>query len=86
MTRLLRRCATNTTMAELVEHHFSGHSRAPHPSHVLRIDPATMAVERVVDIAPADFATACTGAEIGDEIWIGAARGEGVARYPSRRG
>ena len=73
-------------MAELVEHHFSGHSRAPHPSHVLRIDPATMAVERVVDIAPADFATACTGAEIGDEIWIGAARGEGVARYPSRRG
>jgi sugar lactone lactonase YvrE len=75
----------STTMAEVVEHHFSDNPKLALASRIIRLDPATMAVETAVEVAAEDFGSACTGLEVGDEIWVGAARDEGVARYPYRR-
>jgi len=72
----------STTMAEVVEHHFSDNPKLALSSRIIRIDPTTMAVETVVEVAAEDFGSACTGLHVGDEIWVGAARDEGVARYP----
>ena len=72
----------STTMAELVAHHFSDNPKLAMPSRIVRLDPATMTVETVVEVAAEDFGSACTGLHVGDEIWVGAARDHGVACYP----
>lgn len=82
---LLAAGAYDTTMEEFVTHHFSGHPRMGAPSQVIRIDPETLAWEAIVDYPPETFGAATTGLEVGDEIWVGAARDHGVARFARRK-
>lgn len=52
--------------------------------HVARIDPETLAVERVIDHPVIERFAACTSAvRIGDEIWMGTNRGEKIGYFPA---
>ena len=53
--------------------------------HVGRIDPETLAVERIIDHPVIEKFAACTTAvQIGDEIWMGTNRGEKIGYFPAR--
>ncbi len=78
---LLAAGAYDTTMEEFIAHHFSGAPRLDAPSMIVKIDPVTLAHEVVVDYAPGVFGAATTGLQVGKEIWVGAARDHGVARF-----
>jgi hypothetical protein len=82
---LLAAGAYDTTMEEFVTNHFSGEPKMAAPSQILRIDPETLTYEVVVDYGPGFFGAATTGIEVGDEVWVGAARDQGVARFARRR-
>ena len=82
---LLAAGAYGTTMEEFIAHHFSGAAKLGAPSQVLRIDPESLAYEVVVDYAPEAFGAATTGLQVGDEIWVGAARDHGLARFAYAR-
>ena len=52
--------------------------------HVGRIDPETLAVDRVIDHPVIEKFAACTTAvQIGDEIWMGTNRGEKIGYFPA---
>jgi hypothetical protein len=78
---LLAAGAYDTTVESFVQAHFSGDPRMAAPSRVIRIDPASLEIETLVDYGPAEFGAATTGLEVGGEIWVGAARDKGLARF-----
>lgn len=80
--KLLAAGAYDTTVQQFVEAHFSGDPRTAAPSMVIRIDPDSLAIDVVVDYGPETFGAATTGLHVGDEIWVGAARDQGLARFP----
>jgi hypothetical protein len=79
--KLLAAGAYDTTAQAFVDAHFSGDHRMAVPSKVIRIDPESLAIEVVVDYGAAAFGAATTGLHVGDEIWVGAARDQGLARF-----
>lgn len=81
---LLAAGAYDTTVEAFIEAHFSGDPKLAAPSRVIRIDPDTLAIETVIDYGADVFGAATTGLEVGDEIWVGAARDQGLARFPYR--
>jgi hypothetical protein len=46
------------------------------------VDPDSLGTETVVAYGPETFGAATTGLQVGDEIWVGAARDQGLARFP----
>jgi hypothetical protein len=81
---LLAAGAFNTTAEEFIAGHFGQEPRLAFPSRVLRVDPDSLSIETVVEYGPATFGAATTGLQVGDEIWVGAARDQGLARFPYR--
>jgi sugar lactone lactonase YvrE len=81
---LLAAGAFNTTAEEFIAGHFGQEPRLAFPSRVLRVDPDSLAIETVVEYGPATFGAATTGLQVGDEIWVGAARDQGLARFHYR--
>jgi hypothetical protein len=81
---LLAAGAFNTTAEEFIAGHFGQEPRLAFPSRVLRVDPDSLSFETVVEYGPATFGAATTGLQVGDEIWVGAARDQGLARFPYR--
>jgi hypothetical protein len=79
--RLLAAGACDTTAEEFIAGHFGPEPRLAFPSRVLRVDPDSLAVETVVAYGPETFGAATTGLQVGDEIWVGAARDQGLARF-----
>jgi hypothetical protein len=79
--RLLAAGAFNTSAEEFIAGHFSSEPRLLFPSRVLRVDPDSLTVETVVEYGPDAFGAATTGLHVGDEIWVGAARDQGLARF-----
>ena len=52
--------------------------------HVARIDPETLAVERIIDRPVIENFAACTAAvQIGGEIWMGTNRGKKIGYFPA---
>jgi hypothetical protein len=82
--KLLAAGAYDTSVETFVAAHFSGEPKTAAPSRVIRIDPDTLAIETVTDYGGEVFGAATTGLEVGDEIWVGAARDQGLARFPYR--
>jgi hypothetical protein len=80
--KLLAAGAYDTSVQAFVEGHFSGEPRMAAPSQVIRIDPDSLAIDVVVDYGVETFGAATTGLHVGDEIWVGAARDQGLARFP----
>ncbi|MGO8861405.1 MAG: hypothetical protein ACLQRH_11665 [Acidimicrobiales bacterium] len=80
--RLLAAGACDTTAEEFITGHFGPEPRLSFPSRVLLVDPDTLAMETVVAYGPETFGAATTGLQVGDEIWVGAARDQGLARFP----
>jgi sugar lactone lactonase YvrE len=77
---LLAAGAYDTTMEQFAAAYFGPDPRVVFPYRVLRIDPDTLAVETLVD-EPGDAGVATTALAVGDEIWVGAARDQGLRRY-----
>lgn len=69
------------TMQEFMERHFNGNPRLPIPSRILSIDPIDLTTEVVVEYGPETFGAATTGVQLGDQIWVGAARDHGLACF-----
>lgn len=78
---LLAAGAFDTPADHFTAGHFSSDPRLLLPSRVLRIDPETMAVDVVIEYPAGTFGAATVGLEVGDEIWVGAARDQGLARF-----
>jgi hypothetical protein len=81
---LLAAGAFDTTAEEFIAGHFGQEPRLAFPSRVLRVDPDSLSIETVIEYGPATFGAATTGLQVGDEIWVGAARDQGLARFPYR--
>ena len=81
---LLAAGAFDCTMQQFIDGHFSGEPRLAMPSRILRIDPDTLAYEIVVEYGTDTFGAATTGLQVGNEIWVGAARDHGLACFASR--
>jgi hypothetical protein len=81
--RLLAAGAFDTTAQEFIAGHFGPDARLLFPSRVIRVDPDSLAIETVVEYGPETFGAATTGLQLGDEIWVGAARDHGLARFPA---
>jgi hypothetical protein len=79
--KLLAAGAFNTSAEEFIAGHFSSEPRLLFPSRVLRVDPDSLTIETVVEYGPDAFGAATTGLHVGDEIWVGAARDQGLARF-----
>ncbi len=79
--RILAAGACDTTAEEFIAGHFGPEPRLAFPSRVLRVDPDTLGFETVVAYGPETFGAATTGLQVGDEIWVGAARDQGLARF-----
>lgn len=73
--------AYDTTSEEFIAGHFGGGPRLGLPTRVIRIDPDTLAVEVLVEYQKEAFGVGTTGLVVGDEIWVGAARDQGLARF-----
>jgi sugar lactone lactonase YvrE len=86
--RLLAAGAFNTTPDEFIAGHFSSEPRLLFPSRVLRVDPESLAIETLIEYGPETFGAATTGLHVKDQIWVGAARDQGLARfaYPAAAG
>ncbi|GAA1867114.1 hypothetical protein GCM10009836_54410 [Pseudonocardia ailaonensis] len=78
---LLAAGATDATMEDFAAAYFGPVPRVAFPSRVLRIDPDTLAVETVAEQADPALGVATTALAVGDEIWVGAARDQGLQRY-----
>jgi hypothetical protein len=79
--KLLAAGAYDTTMESFIEAHFAANFRLALPTKVIRIDPESLAIEVVLDYASEAFGVGTTGLDVGGEIWIGAARDHGLARF-----
>jgi hypothetical protein len=79
--RLLAAGAFNTTVEDFIAGHFSPELRLLFPSRVLRVDPDSLAIETVVEYGPEAFGAGTTGLHVSEEIWVGAARDQGLARF-----
>ena len=79
--KLLAAGAFDTSAEEFIAGHFSSDPRLLFPSRILRVDPDSLTIETVVEYGPDAFGAATTGLHIGDEIWVGAARDQGLARF-----
>lgn len=82
---LLAAGAYDTTAEAFIAAHFGGEPRLALPTQVIRIDPDSLAIEVVVDYGEEAFGVGTTGLQVGDELWVGAARDQGVARFPFPR-
>ncbi len=61
---------------------FAAQARCDLPSAVISIDPETLAVETLASgQAPDGWGMASSAVEIGNEIWVGSARSEGVLHF-----
>ncbi|MGD9795211.1 MAG: SMP-30/gluconolactonase/LRE family protein [Acidimicrobiia bacterium] len=78
---LLAAGAYDTSMEEFLAGHYGTGHRLGLPSRVLRIDPDTLAIETIIDYGPETYGVATTGVQVGAEIWVGAARDRGIARF-----
>lgn len=79
--KLLAAGSYGVTMEEFAAAYFGAEPRVAFPSRVLRIDPDTLAVETLVDETDPAAGVATTGLAVGDEVWVGAARDQGLRRY-----
>jgi sugar lactone lactonase YvrE len=79
--KLLAAGACDATMADFNAAYFSPEPRVAFPSRVLRIDPDTLAIETVAEYDPAEFGVATVAIAVGDEIWVGGAREQGIAVF-----
>jgi hypothetical protein len=68
-------------MEAFIEAHFAGNPRLALPTRVIRIDPDSLAIDVVVDYGGEAFGVGTTGLDVGGEIWVGAARDQGLARF-----
>jgi hypothetical protein len=82
--KLLAAGAYDTSMEAFIEAHFAGHPRLALPTQVIRIDPDSLAIDVVLDYGGEAFGVGTTGLEVGSEIWVGAARDQGLARFTYR--
>jgi sugar lactone lactonase YvrE len=71
----------DTTMDQFLDAYLGGTPDVRFPSRVVRVDPDTLEMVVVVEYGPEIFGAATTGLEVGDEIWVGTARGHGIARF-----
>ena len=55
--------------------------RLAFPSRVIGVDPDTLAAETLIDYRPDTFGAATAALQVGREIWVGTARGQGLARF-----
>jgi len=63
----------------------TGKTKIGIPFKVIRIDPDTMMAEELVWYDnPAEFGIASTALIVGDEIWVGTARNDGIAIFQNR--
>jgi hypothetical protein len=79
--RLLAAGTYGTNMQDFLAGHFSTNPRLGIPSQVISIDPETLETERLIDYGPDTFGAATTALQVGREIWVGAARDQGLARF-----
>jgi hypothetical protein len=79
--KLLAAGAYDTTMEAFIEAHFAGNPRLALPTKVIRIDPDNLAIDVVLDYGVEAFGVGATGLDVGGEIWVGAARDHGLARF-----
>lgn len=76
----LRRQADGSVLAAGADHF----NTPEETFHVARIDPETLAFERVIDHPVIERFAACTTAvQIGGEIWMGTNRGEKIGYFPA---
>lgn len=84
--KLISAGAFDTTTEDYVARHFGGEPRLCLPTRVIRIDPATLAIEILIEYGTDGFGCGTTGLVVGEEIWVGAARDQGLARFALPRG
>jgi hypothetical protein len=74
----------DTPMETFAEAFWAGDARVRFPTRVWRFDAETLESELIAEYGPDDYGVATTAVEIGDEIWLGCMRFDGVARLTRR--
>jgi hypothetical protein len=74
--------AFGASSEEFLAGHFSESPRLAFPTRVISIDPDTLAIDILIEYGTEAFGVGTTGLQVGDEIWVGAARDHGIARFP----
>jgi hypothetical protein len=55
----------------------------PGVAHVAKVDPATLAVEQIIDAPNSEhFNVSTVCVQVGNELWVGSVRGDRIARFP----
>jgi hypothetical protein len=75
----------DTSAQEFLAGYYAPEPRLRLPSRVLRVDPATLAFETIVEYGIGVFGFATTGLQVGDEIWVGSAGDQGLARFSGQQ-
>ena len=83
---LLAAGSYRATFEEFLAGHFSPNPRWAAPSRVVLVDPNTLEQEVIVEYGPEIFGVATTGLQVGTEVWVGASRDEGLARFSGFEG
>jgi DNA-binding beta-propeller fold protein YncE len=78
---LLAAGATEATMEDFATAYFGPAPQVAFDSRILRIDASTLAVEAVAEQADPSVGVATTALQVGSELWVGAARDQGLQRY-----
>jgi hypothetical protein len=76
--------AYDTPMDEFAEAFWGDASRVRLPSKVWRFNAETLESEQLAEYGPSEFGVATTALEVGDELWLGSMRFDGVARLARR--
>jgi sugar lactone lactonase YvrE len=79
--KLLAAGCFDTTVEQFAAAYWGSQPKVGFPSRVLRIDPDSLEIEVLVEYGPEEFGVATTGLAVGDEIWVGAARDQGIGVF-----
>ena len=79
--RLLAAGTYGISMQDFLAGHLGPNPRLAFPSRVIGVDPDTLAAETLIDYGPDTFGAATAALQVGREIWVGTAQGQGLARF-----
>jgi hypothetical protein len=83
-TSILAAGAYDTSMETFAEAFWTGGARVRFPTRIWRFNAETLDSELLAEYGPDDYGVATTAVEVGDEIWLGSMRFDGVARLTRR--
>ena len=78
---LLAAGAFDTPIQAFAAAHISGEAKHAFPTRLIRIDPDSLVIDVLVEYSSEAFGVGTTALHVGDEIWVGSAHDQGLARF-----